>query len=176
MGDTLTGSVQFRGELPLTSVPAANDLTLYPSFSSYPLSACFPLQVFNEGEAESGEEREKQERQREKTCACCVQAHLLQSSNPSCHPIFPFRLFSNDLIFCQMMQWHQNQQWIIVGIFNHQLNIMAANMFLICTFVARKKKILKMSHCWPVMQKCSSSCLIKTRARIVTRPLLQERG
>lgn len=62
MGDTLMGSVQFRGELPLTKVPAASDLTLYPSFSSYLLSVCFPLLVFNEGEDEGGEEREKHER------------------------------------------------------------------------------------------------------------------
>lgn len=62
MGDTLMGSVQFRGELPLTTVPAESELTLCPSFSSYPLSVCFLLLVFNEGEAEGCEETEKLER------------------------------------------------------------------------------------------------------------------
>lgn len=176
------GSVQFRGELPLTTIPAVRDRTLYPSFSSsHPLPVCSPL-PFNEGEAEGGVEKEKQRKiERENLHACCVQAHLLQSSNPSCslgikRHIFLSALFCCDLIFCQMMQWHQNQQWIIVGIFNHQLNIMAASMFFLrSTFVARNKKSLKMSHRWPAMQNCNSSCLIKTRAIIVTRPLLQER-
>lgn len=72
MGDTPMGSVQFRGELPLTTVPAASDLTLYPSFSSYPLSVCFPLLVFNEGEAEGGEERESlKDRERKPMCPLC---------------------------------------------------------------------------------------------------------
>lgn len=140
------GSVQFRGELPLTTIPAVRDRTLYPSFSSsHPLTVCSPL-LFNEGEAEGGEEKEKQRKiERENLHARCVQAHLLQSSNSSCslginRHIFLSTLFCYDLIFCQMMQWHQNQQWIIVGIFNHQLNIMAASMFFFKKYICCKKQ------------------------------------